>query len=359
VLGVGSIIMSFFGRIENNAAYLALSVIFRLIMGVATGFIAVTSFAVLTKLIPTRVALVTALAEAALNGAQAFGPFLGGVMYSSSGYSLAFWAPGLVICLCVFAEYFIPYIDTIPEKGNSSAVKVYKDPWVLFAAWHCAVCQILLYFHLPTLAPFVERALGEDVVWTGMALLINTSTIIISAPPLGYLIDKWNPYMFVLLSAIILPVLYLCLGPIPYFTFLASSKAQLLIVLALLGFFVPMGCTPVLLIMFDVYKIRHGGQLPVSVSNIIVSIYCMCFPAGAVMGSFAAGIVSEYLSFEWSTGIVGLLFFIQSITITVYCYKVKTLKSSLIMGETKLLLPKDRPDTATEATGLASQLSFE
>ena len=48
----------------------------------------------------------------------------------------------------------------------------------------------------------------------------------------------------------------------------------------------------------------------------------------------------------------------QSITVTVYCYKVKGLKSSL-MGETKLLLPKDRHDTATEATGLASQLSFE
>ena len=26
-------------------------------------------------------------------------------------------------------------------------------------------------------------------------------------------------------------------------------------VLAMLGFFVPMGCTPILLIMFDVYKV--------------------------------------------------------------------------------------------------------
>ena len=47
---------------------------------------AVTSFGVLTKLIPTRVAFVTALAEAALNGAQAFGPYLGGVLYAKGGF---------------------------------------------------------------------------------------------------------------------------------------------------------------------------------------------------------------------------------------------------------------------------------
>ena len=45
--------------------------------------------------------------------------------------------------------------------------------------------QVLLYFHLPTMTLFAERALGETVVWTGLALLVNTSTIIISAPPLG------------------------------------------------------------------------------------------------------------------------------------------------------------------------------
>ena len=46
----------------------------------------VTSFAVLTKLVPTRVAFVTALAEAALNGAQAFGPFLGSILWETGGY---------------------------------------------------------------------------------------------------------------------------------------------------------------------------------------------------------------------------------------------------------------------------------
>ena len=35
----------------------------------------------------------------------------------------------------------------------------------------------------------------------------------------------------------------------------ATSKLQVMLVLATLGFFVPMGCTPILLIMFEVYRV--------------------------------------------------------------------------------------------------------
>ena len=77
---------SFFNRIANDTLYITLSCLFRVVGGLATGLVAVTSFGVLTKLVPTRVAFVTALAEAALNGAQAFGPFLGGLLYDARGY---------------------------------------------------------------------------------------------------------------------------------------------------------------------------------------------------------------------------------------------------------------------------------
>lgn len=337
VLGSIFIINSFFNRIANNAIYIALSCIFRVFAGIATGFIAVTSFGVLTKLVPTRIATVTALAEAALNGAQAFGPFMGSLLFNYGGYSVAFWLPGLVVLCCVLIEITVPRVNTLPEKSDlNDASKVWSDPWIMLAAWHCAACQVLLYFHLPTLAPFVERSLGESVVWTGLALLVNTSTIIISAPPLGWLIDKFNPYFFVMFSSVILPFLYMCIGPIPLFH-LATSKLQVMLVLALLGFFVPMGCTPILLIMFDVYKMRNGGKMSISASNTIISIYCSCFPLGGCIGSFSAGILSLYMPFEWSTGGLGFLFIVQSVLSFIYCWKVSELKKHTI-GERKPLL---------------------
>lgn len=337
-LGIFFIINSWFNKIVNNTVYVAVSCIFRIFCGVSTGTVAVTSFAILTKLVPTRVAFVTALAEAALNGAQAFGPFLGSILWEVGGYSMAFWVPGVMILACILLVLSVPYVNTTPDlTATNDSAKVYKDPWILLAAWHCAACQVLLYFHLPILAPFAERALDETVFWTGLALLVNTSTIIISAPPLGWLIDKFNPYFFVMFSAVILPFLYMFLGPLPLFH-VATSQLQVMLVLAFLGLFVPMGCTPILLIMFDVYKLRNKGELSISASNTIVSIYCSCFPLGACIGSFAAGVSSLFCSFEWATGGFGLIFLIQTILAFIYCWRVRILKHSYLNDEKKPLL---------------------
>ncbi|XP_063682130.1 uncharacterized protein LOC134816999 [Bolinopsis microptera] len=227
-LGILFIVNSFFDRITNNILYIVLSCSFRVVAGIAIGLVSVPSFGVLAKMIPTRIAFVTATAEAALNGAQAFGPFMGSLLYDAGGYSLAFWVPGVIVACNVLLELTIPHVNTLPDQTDTNdSIKVYKDPWIMMAAWHCAACQVLLYFHLPTLDPFAERALGETVVWTGLALLVNTSTTILCTPPL------------------------------------ATSKMQVMLVLALLGFFVPMGSTPILVIMIDVYKLRNGGEISV------------------------------------------------------------------------------------------------
>ena len=53
-----------------------------------------TSFAALVAIYPHRVATVTALAETVLNGALAVGPFVGGILYATGGFKLAFFVPG-------------------------------------------------------------------------------------------------------------------------------------------------------------------------------------------------------------------------------------------------------------------------
>ena len=82
--------------------YIALSCAFRVVAGLATGVVACSSFGVLTKLVPTRVAFVTSLAEAALNGAQAFGPFLGGLLYQAGGYK---YVPSFIHIGASFIQY--------------------------------------------------------------------------------------------------------------------------------------------------------------------------------------------------------------------------------------------------------------
>ena len=57
--------------------------------------------------------------------------------------SLAFWVPGLIIVCCVLVELTIPHVNTLPDRADANdSMKVYKDPWVMLAAWHCAACQV-------------------------------------------------------------------------------------------------------------------------------------------------------------------------------------------------------------------------
>ena len=62
----------------------------------------------------------------------------------------------------------------------------------------------------------MEEAFGEGPIFAGVALLVNTAGIIISSPFLGLFMDKFNPYLFFVLSAFVLPVVYLFLGPAPF-----------------------------------------------------------------------------------------------------------------------------------------------
>ena len=48
--------------------------------------------------------------------------------------------------------------------------------------------------------------------------------------------------------------------------------------------------------------------MPQTVQNVIVSLYCASFPIGSFLGATISGIVAEKYIFEWSTGIVALVF---------------------------------------------------
>ena len=51
-----------------------------------------------------------------------------------------------MVC-CVLIELTVPPVNTLPEKTDTNdSMKVYKDPWVLMAAWNCAACQVKFFF---------------------------------------------------------------------------------------------------------------------------------------------------------------------------------------------------------------------
>ncbi|XP_063688369.1 uncharacterized protein LOC134821598 [Bolinopsis microptera] len=310
--------------IKNSSAYETFALIVRFIAGIFGGIINVATFAAYVAIYPEYVATVTSIGEAVLNGAVAFGPFLGGVLYDASGYIAAAMVPGSLILISAVPAFFLPSLNSKKRRTGEdpSSLKTILDPWVLFPLWHLASSQILITYHMPLLSTYVKEAFDAGVVWSGTALLVSTAVICVSSPFLGLLIDKFGPCKMMIASSMSLPLVYVFVGPLPLLRFVTPSRTQLLLSLAFLGLAVPMACISALPVMFQVYQSRNQGKLPILVINTLVSLYCAAYPLGIFIGTITSGFIEPYASFGWSTGTLGLIYIAQSLLCIAYCINV-------------------------------------
>ena len=318
-------LFSLLDLVNNSEVFKALALLGRILIGFIGGCLNVFIFAALVAIYPDRVGVVTAIGEAVLNGAVACAPFVGAILYSSDGFKLAFIVPGAIAFASAFPTMAIPKLRRGSSEDTVSAGKLRTlliDPWLLFPLWHLACSQILNVYHMPLLPLYAEAAFGADVVWSGTAQLVGSAAVCVSSPLLGMLIDRFGPYKMLLASCISIPLVYICIGPLPLLSFISPSKVQLMISLALLGIAIPMACIAALPVMFDVYRSKNKGDLPTWAANALVSLYCAAYPLGLTIGSTVSGFIAPYASFGWSTGVLGLMFIAESILCTGYCVRL-------------------------------------
>ncbi|KAL5271649.1 hypothetical protein ACHWQZ_G002054 [Mnemiopsis leidyi] len=350
-IGISIFLFSLMDFVKDSVAYEILSIIFRFTSGLFGGVINVTIFAAYVAIYPEYVATVTSIGESVLNGAVAFGPFLGGVLYEASGFIAASLVPGILIFLCALPSFYLPSLNSKKRRAaeEDCSLKSLLDPWVLFPLWHLASAQILISYHMPLLSTYVEKAFDANVVWSGAALLVSTAVICISSPLLGFLIDKFGPIKMMMASAVLLPPIYALIGPNPILSFIPASRAQVIIALALLGLAVPMACISALPVMLQVYPSRNGGNLPINIINQLVSFYCASYPIGIFIGTLVSGFVAPYASFAWSTGTLSLIYIAQSILCIAYCI--------LIMRQGDVSQEENKDAYVMENQGAVSELN--
>ena len=186
-LGVFIFLFALLHFIKNSIAYELLAIFIRFIKGTFAGCLNVTIFKALVSIYPENVATATSIGEAVLNGAVAFGPFLGSVLYEYSGFIVAFVVPGSLILTSAFPALLLPNLcnkdqGLIKDEGGDVGWKSLLDPWVLFPLWHLASAQIIMNYHMPLISVYAEDTFDADVVWSGTALLISTAVICCSSP---------------------------------------------------------------------------------------------------------------------------------------------------------------------------------
>ena len=357
IVGVCLLMYPLMELLPGGGVYEVISIAVRFVGGFFAGITEVVVFAAQVAVFPDRLGTVSAIAESVLNGAIAFSPFLGSVLYASGGFKIAFLVPGALILASAVPTLFSPQVTKeVEERGVRW--RTVLDPWVLFPLWHLACCQILLFYFVPLLSIYAEEEFGKDVVWVGTALLLNTAFICVCSPVWGILMDKYSPYHVVIVSCVFLPVVYIFLGPLPLLSWPAPSPTQMLVALSLIGCFVPAGCTPALLLILDVYKIRYG-EIPVSVTNALVSLYCASYYVGIFIGTTGSGFLAEVLGFRWSVSAVGLAFVGQAVLCGLFCWRVGVMRQAKRAADTVVYENKQAEGVEGELEGVEGEVCVE
>jgi hypothetical protein len=299
----------------------------------------------LLAIYPECLAVATAIGDAVFNGAQACAPYFGALLYEAGGFKAAFITTGTIYLFSTLPSMLVPNLafggdqDTVTnEKVKYEKYrKMSKDlgglhgteiQWSkiiglrqLFPMWHSITSHILFSFYMPLLSMHAKETLQADVVWSGKALMLDAGVHCIAYPIVGLLVDRYRPWKMMIASAIALPMVYICLGPIPlpFLVPITPGKTQLLITLACLGLSVPMATIPSLPAMFHIYRSDHEGELPKWAANTLISLYCASFAIGWVLGTCASGFIAPYASFAWSTGSLGLIYIVQSTACVIFC----------------------------------------
>ena len=329
-LGISTILCALLDFLKNLTAFKILAVIARTLAKLCGGCLSAIILSALVIIYINKVGVSTSISEAIINGSLASAPFIGALLYSNSGFMLAFIVPGALALVCSLAALAIPKLSNESTKREEEQASRRKwkslfDPMLLFPPWHLASAKVLLTYHMPLVPVYAEQQFGADVVWSGAAQLVGAAVVCVSYPILGILIDKFGPYKMLISSCLCLPLVYIFIGPLPLLSFVTPSKTQLMLFLALLGMAVPMACIASLPIMLEVYRAKNQGELPTWAVNCLVSFYCAAHPLGSGLGPFISGFIAPHATFGWSTGVLGLIYIGESILGVFYCVKVKNL----------------------------------
>ena len=332
----------------NTLAYEILSLVFLFTIGSLNGVCYVTVMCTLVAIYPNNVATISGISESIVQAGFACGPFIGAVLYVSRGFKLPFALLGSLFLASVAPVSFLPNLtdgrkretemvneqenrdhNTIIEQADEEKdISEVEPMWsrladvrILFPIWHLAVSQILSSFHVPQISLHAKNDLDADVVWAGAALMLTAAMNCIFSPFLGILTDKYGPWKMMIASSIALPLVYICVGPLPllYALNITPSKRQLMLAMSFLGIALAMANLPAITATMYIYRSKYPGEVPKWARDALISLYGSFWSIGLALGTSLSGFVAPYASFGWSTGTLGLLYILESFACIVFC----------------------------------------
>ena len=364
-LGILTLLSSCLNFLASNIAFEILFLAAYNVVGLLAGVLYVIVLTCFIAIYPNSVSTATAMGQAVISAATAFGPFIGAFLYAARGFKLSFVVIGFLTIGSAVPAIFVPNltgggkkqkkVDEGQEETDEDMIingdedeeeiegeekiewKKLMDLRLLFPLWHLVLSCTLAAFYLPIISVHAKNDLNADVLWIGVTLMLGAIVDCLSSPILGILSDKIGPWKMLITSSIAFPLVYICVGPLPLLAALkiTPSKTQLIVALSFMGIARPMACVPAISAMFSIYRCKNQGNLPKWASNALVSLYATSYGFGYLIGEFVSGFIISHASFGWSTGTLGLVYILQSCACIIFCVNEMKISRTLVAEEEK------------------------
>lgn len=294
--GTSSVLFGFLHYVDTWEYFFALSVVIRLLQGVAYGSADVIAYGLGTAASSEQVGLASGLLELSFGAGTAIGPAIGGALYKSWGFTIPLAVVGgIVLMYMMVVACVLSSSDTVSSSRVSLATVA--NFWTLSSA----VCGGLLtntcyFFLVSTLAAFLDDKFHVSTATIGLFFLLSSGWYAMSSPSFGMLAERVGPRCVLLLGTFVMWAGLMIVA-------LTDTIPLQLCGQVVVG--VGMGAS-FSSVFPDLSREADIAGQPSSEerNSTLSSIIFFCYTVGALIGSSVGGALASRLGFRMATLIV-------------------------------------------------------
>ncbi|KAG5682840.1 hypothetical protein PVAND_012162 [Polypedilum vanderplanki] len=329
--GTSAILFGLLDRAPGHTSFITLAFIIRIVEALGNAAFLTASFTIIASEFPNNVGSSFATLETFFGLGLIVGPMVGGVLYSAGGYYLPFVVLGSALFACAVMTLLVLPVQNNDRDENAnqgSLIDVLKIPGIQVCAFGIIATSASIGFISATLEPHL-RIFNLTAIFLGVMFVINGGVYALSAPFVGYCIDKCKtPKIASILGSIFIIIGFSLIGPA---TFIPLDTTLSLVIIGLI--FHGMGIAILLVSTFsDALRtaVQNGFDDGIETYGLISGLWTSTFALGAFIGPSISGYLFDKAGFRNSVYFIIVLHILVVLIFTCFitCFSNSNKKSA-------------------------------
>ncbi|KAG1685545.1 MFS-type transporter SLC18B1 [Nymphon striatum] len=316
----GNLVSRFSLEVHSTIGFFALCMLSRVIQGIAYVGIFNVSFMIVSQEYSDYFSTLLGILEMSLGFGISAGPTYGGIVYDNFGFKGPFLGLFVVLLVLWVLAYFMmqksPEYEQMEDSEEEDPSEEETISWrkliqipETFVLALCAVLPNIAFTSLDvslTLHLIEKFHVSHSIA--GMIMFFSPGSYALSAPLVGFLVDKKNcPVIIIGIGSTIFGLGYLLLGPVPFL----HIKPSLWIVcfsLILIGLGVTFMYVPLMALEIQALRSKRI-RMDTKAIAYLTTILLFFTNCGNFIGPLTGGFILQSLGFEWASLVYASLSF--------------------------------------------------